>query len=279
MARALSHGSDFAATDIPLTTEEGHRTMGRVILGLPVGLEGLAITYNLPGIGNGLRLTPRVLSDIFLGNIKKWNNIALKELNPGVPLPDMEIRVLHREEESSLHDLFPALLAKWDPQWTLKRENEKKLHWPVGQNVKGNDKVMENLRLWPGVIAAVDLTYSSRKKLPVAALKNAAGFFVEPSVGSLEATASDFPNLPEDLEVNLSKSRSKEAYPLCTFSYMLVYQDYLRVYHDHKKGHALVDFLNWIFSDGQKAENDLAYGPLPEGFVSQVREKIQTIKY
>ena len=277
--KALGHGSDFASSDSPLTDAEEQKTMRRTILHLPVALEAVAITYNLPGVPTGLKLTPAVLSDIFLGAIKKWNNIALKDLNPGTTLPDMDIRVLHREEESSLHDLFPGYLASLDPQWLAKREKEKKLHWPLGENAKGNAKVLEKMRLWPGVIAAVDLSFAAQKGLPVAALKNTAGRFITPSVDSLEATASDFPNLPEDFQVNLTRSRAKGAYPLCAFSYLLVYQDYLGVYHDHKKGQALIDFLNWIFADGQKKETDLSYGPLPEAFLSQIKDKIQTIKY
>ncbi len=277
--KALDHGSDFSSTDTPLTDPEEQKTMRRIILHLPAALEAVAITYNLPGVPTGLKLTPGVLSDIYLGAIKKWNNIAIKELNPGITLPDMDIRVLHREEESSLHDLFPGYLASLDPQWMAKREKEKKLHWPLGEKVKGNDKILEKMRLWPGVIAAVDFSFAGQKGLPVAALKNAAGHFVAPSVDSLEATASDFPNLPEDFQVNLTRSRAKGAYPLCAFSYLLVYQDYLGVYHDHKKGQALMDFLNWIFTDGQKKEPELCYGPLPEAFLSQVKDKIQTIKY
>ncbi len=277
--KALGHGSDFASTDTPLTDLEGQKTMRRVILHLPTALEAVGITYNLPGVPTGLKLTPGVLSDIYLGVIKKWNNIALKELNPGITLPDMEIRVLHREDESSLHDLFPSYLASLDSQWRAKREKDKNLHWPVGEKVKGNDKILEKMRLWPGIIAAVDLSFAAPKGLPMAALKNAAGHFVAPSVDSLEAAVSDFPNLPEDFQVNLVRSRAKGAYPLCGFSYLLVYQDYLGVYHNHQKGQALMDFLHWIFTDGQKKERDLSYGPLPEAFLSQVEDQLQTIKY
>ncbi len=279
VGQALNHGSDFAVSDSPLTTDEGRRVMGRVVLHLPAAIEAVAITYNLPGVPTGLKLTPAVLSDIFIGHIKKWNNIALKELNPDTALPDLEIRVVHRGDESSLHDLFPGLLAKWDPQWTLKREKDKKLHWPAGENIQGNAKVFEKLRLWPGVIAAVDLTYAVQKQLPVAAVKNEAGQFVAPSVESLQAAASDFPSLPEDFQVNLAQSRAKDAYPLCTFAYLLVYQDYLKVYHDPKRGQALGDFLNWIFTDGQKLESGLAYAPLPDSFLSQVTEKLKSIQY
>jgi len=277
--KAIHHGSDFAVADTPFTLEEERLAQSRAILHLPVALEAVAITYNLPGVPTGLQLSPTVLSGIFLGTIKKWNDTDIKALNPGLDLPALEIRVVHREEESSLHDLFPAFLAKQDPKWTLKRERERNLHWPVGQNVKGNDKVLEKLRLWPGVIAAVDLSYAVQKKLPVAALKNEAGEFVAPTAESLTAALSGFQNLPEDFQVNLTQSRSKDAYPLCSFSYLLVHGNYFDITHDHKKSQALVDFLNWVLTDGQKLEGDLAYTPLPDNFLAQVKEKVGTIKY
>ncbi len=277
--KALNHGSDFAAVDTPFTLEEGQLVQSRAILHLPVAVEAVAITYNLPGVETGLKLTPAVLSDIFQGVTKKWNNPAIKELNPGVDLPDLEIRVVHREEESSPHDLFPSYLAKQDPQWTLKRGKDKKLHWPVGQNVKGDDKVLEKLRLWPGTVGAVDLAFAAPNHLPTAALRNQAGRFVEPSADSLAAALSDLEGLPEDFQVNLDQSRAKEAYPLCSFSYLLVHQNYFNVTHNHKRGQALVDFLNWILADGQKLEADLSYAPLPDSFLSQVKEKVTEIKY
>lgn len=274
--KALAHASDFAVTDTPVTSSEQHRLKGRVLLCLPVGIEAVAITYNLPGVSTGLKLTPSVLSGIFRGSIKKWNADPVQELNPEIKLPDMEIRVVHRGDESSLHDLFPSYLAAQDPQWTLKHEKDNKIHWVVGQNVKGNDKAYEKLRIWPGVIAAVDLTFAAGKHLPMAALKNEAGHFVEPSVESLSAAGS---GLSEDSPEDPSSSKSPKAYPLCSFSYLLVQQDYFGVTHNHPRGQALMDFLSWIFTDGQKAVSDLSYAPLAEGSLAQAQEKLKTLKY
>lgn len=122
--KAFNRGADFTAVDTSFTVEEARNAQSRVILHLPVAVEGVAITYNLPGVPGGLHLTPKVLSDIFMGGIQKWNNAAIRELNPGLTLPDMKIRVIHREDESALHDLFPFFLAKLDPRWTLKREGK-----------------------------------------------------------------------------------------------------------------------------------------------------------
>lgn len=275
----LGRGADFAATDSPLTDNEERKTLAHPVFHLPVALAAVAITYNLPGVPGGIKLSPAVLSKIFMGTIKKWNDIAITEPNPDITFPKMDILVLHRGDESTLHDLFPGYLARLDPQWTVKREKDKSLKWPVGQNVKGNEKVMEKLRRWPGVIAAVDYSYAAQNHLPVAALRNPAGHYMEPSEESLQAATSDMVNLPEDGKVILGHSRALEAYPLCTFTWLLVYQDLSRAYHDHNRGKALVDFLNWVFADGQNVAEDLAYTPLPSGFLRQMKEKVKTIKF
>ena len=170
----LTRGAEFGTTDTPLTDLEEKKAFGRAVLHLPAAIEAVAITYNLPGVPAGVKLTPAVLSKIFRGDIKRWNDIAITELNPGVVFPSMDILVLHREDESCLKDLFPGFLARLDPDWTAKREKEKNLKWPVGRSVKGNEQVMEKLRKWPGVIAAVDFAYAVRNKMPAAQLRNAA---------------------------------------------------------------------------------------------------------
>jgi phosphate transport system substrate-binding protein len=272
-------GADFASVDRPLNASQEKKTLGRGVLCLPVAIEGVAITYNLPGVPSGLKLSPNALSGLFMGRIKKWNDPAIQEENPRVPLPDMDVLVLHREEESALQDLFPSYLAELDPKWTLKREKDKKLHWPTGQNIKGNGKVLEKMRLFPGVIAAVDLSFAVENHLPAAELRNASGRYVAPTEGTLRAAASDFPRLPEDLQVDLESSKARAAYPLCTLSWLLVYQDQFKASHDHKRGAALSDFLNWVLSDGQKMASRLSFGPLPEAYLSQAREKLGTLRY
>ena len=275
----LTRGAEFGTTDLPLTDSEEKKAFGRTVLHLPAAIDGVAITYNLPGIPSGIKLTPAVLSKIFRGEIKRWNDISITELNPGTAFPPMDILVLHREDESSLKDLFPGFLARLDPQWTAKHEQEKNLKWPVGRAVKGNDKVMEKLRQWPGLIAAVDFSYAVEHQMPAAQLRNPAGHFVEPTLESLSAATGDWVNLPGDFKIVLSRSRALAAYPLCSFSWILVYEDETKAVHDHKKSQALVDFVQWIFQDGQKCVKDCFLAPLPDSFLAQVREKIKEIKY
>ncbi len=275
----LGRGAEFAAVDTPLTDLEEKKSFGRQVLHLPAAIEGVVVTYNLPGVPNGIKLTLPVLSKIFMGTIKRWNDTAITELNPGTQFPPMDILVIHREDQSSLRDLFPSALARLDPQWTAKREKEKNLKWPVGRSVKGDGKVVEKLRRWPGVIAAVDFSFAAENKLPTAQLRNTAGHFVAPSPRSLLAATEDWVNLSGDFRIVLGRSRSPEAYPLCTFSWLLVYEDEFKATHDHPKARAMFDFIQWIFNDGQKNLAGLSFVPLPDSFLAQVREKIKDIKY
>jgi phosphate transport system substrate-binding protein len=279
VARALGRNVDFGVTDTPLTEAERRKTKGWPLLQLPIGIEGVAIAYNLPGVPPGLKLTAAVLSDIFSGRIRNWNDIALRNLNPGVSLPAMEIRVVHQGEAGTRQDLFPSLLAKWDPAWAPKGKKDRFLRWPVGKKVDGDEKIYKMLRLWPGIITAVDLPFAVKAHLPLAAVQNRAGRFILPSVEGLEAATADTPNLPEDLSLNLDESRSLQAYPLASLCYLLVTQDYGRAHHDQRKSAGLEDFLDWALSTGQEREADLSYGPLPASFLVQVRAKAKTILY
>ena len=279
IAQCLGKGAELGVTDTPMSVAEEKKANNRVILHLPAAIEAVVLTYNLPGIPTGLQISPKALSGLFMGTIKKWNDPALAECNPGVKLPNVDVLVVHREEESSLHDLFPSYLSQLDPKWTLKREKDKNLHWPVGQNLKGNSKIFEKMRLWPGVIAAVDHSYAVQNHLPMAKLRNRAGHYVAPSAESLTAAAADFPQLPDDLQVNLEKSNGEGAYPLCSLAWLLVYQDLYKSFHDHKRGGALSQFLNWAYVDGQKSVEEAGFVPLPAAFLSQAQEKLKTLQY
>ncbi|HXL74021.1 MAG TPA: substrate-binding domain-containing protein, partial [bacterium] len=162
----LTKGCDFALIDSLLTASQIPKAMYHHSLYLPVALSAQAVIYNLPGISSGaLKLTPAVLSDIFLGKIKKWDDPALRQLNPRFSLPDIDIRVVHQSDESSMNDFFPSFLEHQNPQWVLKREKDKNLHWPVGQNVNGNLKILQKMRQWAGVIAVMNFSFAEEKHL------------------------------------------------------------------------------------------------------------------
>ncbi len=275
----LGKGADFAVLETPLTTQEENKVRSRGPINLPLALEALVVTYNLPGIQPGLKISPLVLSSILDGTVNKWNDPTLTALNPGVALPDMDIQVAREERQNTLRDFLPFFLSKLDFKWTLRREKDKNLHWPVGKHVKGNDKVLARLRLYPGTLAVLEYSYAAQKRLPTAEVKNDAGKFVAPSVESIQASTSDLVNLPDDLKVFLTRSRSPAAYPLCTFMWLMTYQENSKVVHNPARSKAFADFLQWVSgADGQKLVSECSYVPLPDSFLAQVREKIQTIR-
>jgi phosphate transport system substrate-binding protein len=277
----LNKGSDFALIDSLLTTFQIPKAIYHHSLYLPAALSAQAVIYNLPGIPSGaLKLTPAILSDIFLGRIRKWDDPVLRQLNPRLLLPSIDIRVVHQSDESSLNDFFPSFLEHQNPKWILKREKDKNLHWPVGQNVNGSLKVLQKIRQWAGVITVMNYSFAQEKKLPVAQIQNKSGRFVEPSAESIQAAASDLGGLSGDAAIALTESSVKKAYPLSNIVWAVVDQDYAQVNHKHNKGQALVSFLNWVLStDGQNIASKIFYIPMPQELLTQAQAEVQSIQY
>jgi phosphate transport system substrate-binding protein len=273
----LTDASDFALIDSPFTNLESSKVFAHHLLYVPVALSAQAVVYNLPGIPSDvLKLTPAVLSDIFIGKIKKWNDPVLRKLNPGLGLPDIDIRVLHQSDESSMNDFFPAFLEHQNHEWILKREKEKNLHWPVGQNASGNEKVLSKTRQWAGVIAVMNFSFAGKNHLPVAQIQNKSGRFEAPSSESITSSISEGDFFSSDKPVDLTESLSQKAYPLSVIVWAVVNQNYAKVHHNHEKGEALMEFLNWVLStDGQTAASKINYVPLPDKILSKTKVEFQ----
>ncbi len=274
----LGKGADFLVVQFPLIPSDEKQTGGNLLY-IPVGLTAAVVAYNLPGVPTGLRLTPQALLDIYSGKIKRWNNSNLRELNPGLPLPDLPIVVLHRDDESSLFDLFPDYLKKMDDSWALADPGpDQKIKWPVGQGVHGNEELERKLRSIAGSLGAADYLYAARENLPTAQLKNEMGLFVPPTPESLTAAVSDLTELPEDLKVSVSRPRDPGAYPLTSFNWVLVRPRLPKGKHDFKKNQALAHFLGWWLSDGQTVEDEAGGVPLPERFLEKARAQVAAIQ-
>jgi phosphate transport system substrate-binding protein len=277
----LSNDCDYTLIDSPFTALESPKVSSHHLLYLPAALSAQAVIYNLPGILSGsLKLTPAVLSDIFMGKIKKWSDPVLRQLNPRLLLPDIDIRVVHQSDESSMNDFFPSFLEHQNSRWILKREKDKNLHWPIGQSLSNEGKVLDKARQWAGVIAVIDFSFADEKHLPVAQIQNKSGRFVEPSNESIGASANEVTLFSGDKPAALTESLNKMAYPLSTVVWIVVDQDYAKVHHNHDKGQALVNFLNWVLStEGQTGASKTIFVPLPREMLSQAQTKIQQIRY
>jgi len=265
---------DFGASDGPMTDEQLKQAPAE-LLHIPTVLGAVVATYNLPGSPK-LRFAPDVVADIFLGKITKWNDSRIAATNPGVTLPDQLILVVHRSDGSGTTYIWVDYLSKVSPEWQQKVGKGTSVNWPVGLGGKGNEGVAGQVKNTPGALGYVELAYAVKNKMPVASVQNAAGKFVEPTIaGTTAAAAAAAKSLPADFRVSLTNPPGEDAYPIASFTWLLVYKDQ----PNELKGRALVKFLWWMSHEGQKYADDLLYAPLPPPVVKQIEARIQQITY
>jgi len=266
---------DFGASDAPMTDEELSRAPGP-ILHVPTVAGAVAVVYHLPGIGSGLKLTPQVLTDIYLGRIARWNDPRIAALNPGLALPGTAVVVTHRSDGSGTTDIFTNYLSTISLEWRAKVGRGKAISWPAGLGGKGNEGVAGLVRQTPGAIGYVELAYAMQNRMAVAALRNREGHFVVPTLESTTAAMSGAAAaMPADFRATLVDPPGKDAYPICGLTWILIYENQ----RDRAKGKALVDFLKWAIRDGQRMAAPLFYAPLPRELADRVDRALRRIRY
>jgi phosphate transport system substrate-binding protein len=238
-------------------------------------LGAVVVTYNLAGVAQPLKFSPVVLADIFLGNVKRWDDARIKADNPGVKLPDADIAVVHRSDGSGTSAVFTDYLSKVSPAWKDKVGMSKTPTWPVGQGGKGNEGVTGTIKQQPNTIGYVELTYAKQNRLPIALIKNASGSFVEPTLNAVTAAAESLAATPDDLRVSITNAAGANAYPISSYTYVLVLKDQ----PDAAKGKALVDFLRWGLHDGTQFAKALDYAPLPPDILKRAEAKLNSITF
>ena len=265
--------TDFGATDGPMSDEQ-LAAAPAPILHFPTVMGAVVLTYNVQGVASGLKLTPEVIANIFLGNVTKWNDPAIAAANPGVTLPAADIIVVHRSDGSGTSYIFTDYLSKVSREWLNKVGKGTSVSWPVGLGGKGNEGVTGLVKQTPNSLGYVELIYARSNQLPFATVKNKAGEFVVPSLESVTAAASSVAgNMPDDFRVSITDAPGKEAYPISGLTWLLVYAKQ----KDAEKGKKLVGFLKWMLRDGQKAASDLHYAPLPASVVAKEEAAIQKV--
>jgi len=264
---------DFGASDAPMKDEDLKASPGPV-LHIPTVLGAVVITYNLAGVGQPLKFSPETLADIFLGKIKKWNDPKIAADNAGVTLPANDITVVTRSDGSGTSAVFTDYLSKVSPEWKEKVGAGTSPSWPAGIGGKGNEGVTGQIKNTPNTVGYVELAYAVQNKLPVAQIKNSSGNFIEPSIDAVtEAAAGSAANTPDDLRVSITNAAGANAYPISSYTYILVYKEQ----RDAAKGKALVDFLWWGIHDGERYAKDLQYAPLPADIITRAEAKIKSI--
>lgn len=273
--RQLIEGTvDFGASDAPMEKEE--KAKAKVgVFHIPMVLGAVVISYNLD-LRKPLRLDGDAIAKIFLGEIKKWNDPALAKLNPGIALPDKDIVVVTRSDGSGTTAVFTDYLAKVSPTWREKVGVGKSVQWPVGVGAKGNEGVSGMLKQTPGAFGYTELVYALNNKMPVAHVKNAAGAFVDPSAKTVSDAAGGAVKemLANDFQLSITNSKGKTAYPISSFTWILVYEKM-----GQEKGAKLQKFLKWALGpSGQKLAGELHYAPLPPQLSAAVTKKIEQLK-
>jgi phosphate transport system substrate-binding protein len=263
---------DFGASDGPMTDDQLKE--GKVpILHLPTVLGSVVPAYNLPGVSGEVKFTPQALAGIFLGTVTKWNDPALAAANPGVKLPDMPIVVVHRSDGSGTTYCFTDYLSKISSDWKSKVGNGTSVKWPAGLGAKGNEGVAGMVRQMGGALGYIELIYAVQNKIPIGLVQNAAGQFVKASLESTTAAAASVKSMPDDFRVSITNAPGKDAYPIATFTWLLVPAQW----NDASKRQVLVDFLNWMLDTGEPMAQQLDYAPLPKAVAEKVRVKIRSM--
>jgi phosphate transport system substrate-binding protein len=275
--RQFTEGTvDFGATDGPMNESQIQAVNGNV-LHIPTVLGAVAVTYNVPGLETTkLKFDGNALVDIFMGRITKWNDPKIAALNPGVKLPDTDLIVVHRSDGSGTTYIFTDFLNKFSREWRDKVGYATSVNWPVGLGGKGNEGVTQQVKQTEGAIGYVELIYALSNNLPYASIKNSAGTFVEPSLPSVTAAAASAKLKSDtDFRVSITNPPGGDAYPIASFTWLLVHKDT----KDVAKAKLLKDFLSWMITpDPQQMAAGLHYAPLPAEVVQIIQARLPTLK-
>ena len=265
---------DFGASDGPMTDEQLSQAPVKV-LHIPTVLGAVVPAYNISSVKQELKFTPEVLAGIFLGKINNWNDPAIAQANPGVKFPNLSIVVVHRSDGSGTSYIFTDYLSKVSPQWNSTVGRGTSVKWPVGLGGKGNEGVAGQVRQMDGAIGYVELIYAMQNNISYGSVRNKSGNFVKASLESTTAAAAAAAaNMPADYRVSITDPAGKNAYPIASFTWLLIPQQS----KDANKGRVLHQFLEWMLKDGQSEVAALSYAPLPKEIVKKLQTTISTIR-
>jgi phosphate transport system substrate-binding protein len=277
-AQMLAGTVDWAASDPPLEPDFYNKIadkFGTDPVHIPTVFGAVTVSYNLPGVDAGMKLDGPTIADIFLGKITKWNDPALTALNQGVTLPATDIVVAHRSDGSGTTYIWVDYLSKVSPEFKKVVGVATAVKWPVGVAAAKNDGVAAIVKQTPGALGYVELIYALQTKTPYAQVQNASGKFVTASSASVSAAAAAAAKqMPADYRVSITNAPGDAVYPISSFTWMLFYQDP----KDKAQAKAMVDFMKWALTDGQKIAAGMDYAPLPPNVIEMEMKTLATIK-
>jgi phosphate transport system substrate-binding protein len=275
---AIEGKADFGASDGPMNDEqiaEFKEKRGDNVLHFPTVLGADVPSYNVPGVTEELNFTPDALAGIFLGRITRWNDPELVKANPRAKLPADKIVVVHRSDGSGTTYVWTDYLSKISGEWKPQIGTATSVNWPVGLGAQGNAGVSELIHETAYSIGYVELIYALQHKLPYGRVRNSSGAFVKAGIASIvAAAAAAATNMPDDFRVSISDPPGKTAYPISSFSWLLI-PDKIP---DHVKKAVIIDFLKWMLTQGQNMTESLSYGRLPHQVVARELKAIAKIQ-
>jgi phosphate transport system substrate-binding protein len=272
--RQVTEGTiDFGASDMPMTDAMLSQSKVKLIH-IPTVLGAVVPVYNVPGAGTDLKFSPDVLADIYLGKISNWSDARIAKDNPGVKLPNQEIYVVHRSDGSGTTFIFTDYLSKVSPDWKSGVGANSAVSWPKGIGGKGNEGVAGLVRQMPGAIGYVELIYALQNKIPYGYVRNQAGTWLKASIEGVTDAAGSVKVMPADFRVSITNSPGKDAYPISSFTYLLIPAHST----DATKAKVIKDFLNWMLDHGEGEVSGLDYAPLPTTVAAKVRATVSSLQ-
>src|ERR1700720_4143525 len=272
----ISRGvGDFAAGELPMSDEQ-LKAAKTPILHIPTVLVAIVPIYHVPGVRGNLRFSGPVLADIFLGTIKTWDDPLIKEHNPGQVLPHLDIAVVHRTEGKGSNYILADYLSKASPKWRNQIGKTPSPAWPVGVSANRGEDMMEKVKSTSGAIGYIELGFTlSDNSVGVGHVQNASGKFVAATQASIAAAyhAAE-KSIPADFRVSLTNAPGNDAYPIVSFTWLYVPEKST----DSERSKALVSFLQWALSMGEKSAEQHGYTPLPASLAPKVLAKIHSIR-
>jgi phosphate transport system substrate-binding protein len=271
-ARKILAGiGDLGGGDAP-APENDLKRAAVPVLELPTVLIGIAIVYNLPNTTGELRLTGPLVADIFLGKVKSWSDPAIVRLNPTIKLPAEPIQVIHRADGKGANYILSDFLCKVSPEFLAKAGRGESPKWPVGASAARSQDMADKVRATSWSIGYTEANLAQTASLRMARIRNAAGEFVPPTMKSISTAVSES-KMRDDFRVSLTNAPGKDSYPITSFTWLYIPAKA----KDSERGRALLEYLRWLYGDGQNVARDRGYATLPNDLLVKVTASLGKI--
>jgi phosphate transport system substrate-binding protein len=269
--------ADFAASDPALEAADKQTIKKSPPVQIPTVFGAITVAYNVSGLSKGLKLDGRTVADMFLGKVKKWNDPAIASQNPGVKLPDKNVTVVHRSDESGTTKGFTSFLQDYSPEWKSKVGSDKTVKWPTGTGAAKNSGVAAAVKQTDGAVGYVEEAYALQNNFTTADVKNRSGRYVEPTLQTTSAAGENIA-VPADLGFSAIDSPNPAAYPIVSQTFIDVHRDVCKGGMSQTGARALKAFLTYALGDGQNVAKQLFYAPLPAPLLAKAKAQLSKLQ-